>query len=299
MRLLTRTHLADAERAAVLDLIGRATDHDDRSPLSEQGMLHVRPAPVPGVTHLLATADSLATADDLCGYAQLDARPGGAPAAELVVAPAVRRRGHGGALLDAALAAQPSVRVWAHGVLPGTAELAASRGLEPVRELLKLGRALQADDDFDTRLPPGYTLTTYRPQDATQWLTVNAAAFADHPEQGRMTLTDLREREAEPWFDPAGLFLVRDEQGRLAASHWTKVEDGVGEVYVVAVAPDHQGLGLGRSITAIGLAHLREMGLSRVELYVDGDNSAAIATYRAQGFRTLTRDVQYAAPMSR
>lgn len=294
MRLMNGGHIHDRARGEVFDLIDRARDHDGVPPVSEQGRLHLRHGTTAGIRHLVLEAD-----ETIVGYAQLDARPGGEPAAELVVDPVARRRGCGGGLLDGLLEEDPAIRVWSHGLLPGAAELAASRGLRPVRELLKLHRPLAPGDAFPTDLPPGYALATYTPRDAQDWLTVNAAAFADHAEQGRMTLADLLDREGEDWFDPAGFFLVRDQEGRLAASHWTKVDGDVGEVYVVGVSPDHQGLGLGRAVTAIGLAHLRDAGLSGVELYVDGDNEAAIATYRAQGFRTATRDVQFAAGVSR
>lgn len=301
----------DAEtRAAVAELVRRAAAVDGVAPLSEQGLLNLRHEPDAsatdacpaggGVQHLVIPVSD--APGGTVGYAQLDARPGGEASAELVVDPDRRRRGHGGELLDAVLSARPDARVWSHGLLPGAAELAASRGLTAVRELRKLGRPLRPDDAFPTELPQGYRLTTYDPAragDATDWLAVNAAAFADHAEQGRMTRADLRDREAEPWFDPAGFFLVRDPDGRLAAFHWTKVAGGGGEVYVVGVSPRHQGLGLGRAVTAIGLAHLRDAGLDRVELYVDGDNAAALATYEAQGFRTLSRDVQFAARVSR
>jgi mycothiol synthase len=291
-----------ADRAAVLELVRRVQASDGVAPLSEQGLLHLAHGarePIDGVRHLLQAAEP---GPGVAAYAQLDARAGGQPAAELVVDPAHRRCGHGGALLDAVLASEPAVRVWSHGLLPGAGELAASRGMQPVRELLKLARALAPSDAFDTQVPQGYVLSTYDPddpRDARDWLALNAAAFAAHPEQGRMTMADLRARQDESWFDAAGLFLVRDAAGSLAASHWTKVEDGVGEVYVVAVSPDHQGRGLGRAVTAVGLAHLRDLGLRTVELYVDGDNAAALATYAAQGFRTVTRDVQFAAGVSR
>lgn len=38
-------------------------------------------------------------------------------------------------------------------------------------------------------------------------------------------------------------------------------------------------------MTSLGLAHLARLGLAEVELYVDGDNTAARRTYTRLGFR--------------
>ena len=127
-------------------------------------------------------------------------------------------------------------------------------------------------------------------------MALNAAAFARHPEQGRLTVADLHERMAQPWFDPAGLLLVvEDATGQVVAFHWTKVEGGShsGEVYVVGVDPAHQGRGLGGPVTRLGLAHLARTGLREVELYVDGDNTAARRTYERLGFTDAAVDGQY------
>ena len=110
---------------------------------------------------------------------------------------------------------------------------------------------------------------------------------------------------AEPWFDPEGLFLLRradtgadaaDRVGApVAAFHWTKVEDGVGEVYVVGVDPSAHGAGLGTALTAIGLRHLWEQGVGEIDLYVEGDNGPALAVYHRLGFTEKARDVLYVA----
>jgi mycothiol synthase len=152
----------------------------------------------------------------------------------------------------------------------------------------------------DPAAPPGVTIRTFRPgSDEEAWLAVNHRAFAHHPEQGAWTMADLRLREAEPWFDPAGFFLA-ERDGQLAGFHWTKVHaDGgaggapIGEVYVVGVDPGKQGGGLGRALTLAGLAYLRRLGLADVTLYVDEDNTAAVRMYTALGFSRWSTDAMY------
>ena len=143
----------------------------------------------------------------------------------------------------------------------------------------------------------------FRPgQDEEALLAVNAAAFSHHPEQGGMTLAELAQREEEPWFDPDGLFLAESD-GRLIGFHWTKVHPRspggrppFGEVYVVGVSPDAQGMGLGKSLTLTGLHHLSDRGLDEVILYVEADNAPAVAVYSGLGFTHAARDtdVMYA-----
>jgi mycothiol synthase len=125
---------------------------------------------------------------------------------------------------------------------------------------------------------------------------VNAAAFALHPEQGRWSAADLRAREREAWFDPAGFFLAR-RAGRVIGFHWTKIHpDGAGEVYVLGIDPDAQGGGLGAALLTIGLDYLRRRGCPRVLLYVDDSNTAAMGLYQRYGFTSADRDVQWRRP---
>ncbi len=251
-----------------------------------------------GVVQVLRRDD----AGQLVGYAQVASAGSPDAVAELVVDPAARRQGHGRALLDAVLE-EGARSVWAHGDLPPARALATAAGLERTRSLHLMTRPLDADDAGDPALPAGYTVRAFEPgRDDEDWVRLNAAAFASHPEQGRLTVADLRERIDQPWFDPAGFLLV-ERDGRVVAFHWTKVEkgearhgNGTGEVYVVGVDPDEQGRGLGGPLTALGLAHLARRGLTEVHLYVDGDNTAARRTYERLGFTDLAVDAQYSVP---
>ena len=269
------------------------------------------------------TVPSVTAGADIPGPDSADALVGVAVAvgddpAEVVVAPVARGRGHGSALVRAAVDRQGAV--WAHGDLPAARAVAGSLGLRRGRVLLQLRRSL--DDSSAWRavgLPAGVRLRTFVPgQDEQAFLDVNARAFAWHPEQGRLDLPGLREEMAEDWFDPAGFFLaVADVEpggelgrtgGRVLGFHWTKVhrEDPtpgqhgdrgpVGEVYVLGVDPESGMRGLGGPLTAIGLDHLARQGLHTVMLYVEGDNERALRLYRRFGFTTQLTSAVYTSP---
>ncbi|WUH91821.1 mycothiol synthase [Streptomyces sp. NBC_00433] len=291
-RIDTLTDLPADTARAVLDLISGAAAADGQPAVSEQGRLHVRGGGREGVRHLL-----LFSGDDLAGYGQIEGTdPVEAPAAEFVVRPEHRLHGHGRALGDALLAAsEHRLRVWAHGGHPAARHLSVLLGLKLFRELRQLRMPLDGPLP-EPVLPDGVTVRAFRPgQDDAQWLALNAAAFAHHPEQGSLTQRDLDDRMAEPWFDPAGFFLAF-RGPTLVGFHWTKVHDdlGLGEVYVVAVAPTEQGSGLGRALTTIGLTHLATTrALPGALLYVDADNPAALAVYERLGFTTYEVDLMY------
>lgn len=280
-----------ATAEALRGLWARAAATDGVSAVSEAFRLAVG-APRDGVVHLLRRGDD----DTVVGYAQVAQAGTPDAVAELVVDPDARRRGHGRALLDAALA-EGARSVWAHGLLPAADALARAAGLSMTRSLHLMRRPLTDADATDPELPPGLSVRAFEPgRDDEAWVRLNAAAFARHPEQGRLTVSDLHDRMAQAWFDPAGLLLVVDDTtGDLVAFHWTKVEPGAmaGEVYVVGVDPAQQGRGLGGPLTRLGLAHLARLGLAEVELYVDGDNTAARRTYERLGFTDVAVDGQY------
>ncbi|WP_405664713.1 mycothiol synthase [Streptomyces sp. NBC_01166] len=284
--------LTPEQADAVLALLGEAAGTDGRQAVSEQGRLQLRGGHREGVRHFLLNVEGT-----LAGYAQLeDTDPVEAPAAELVVHPSHRGRGHGRALGAALLAATGKrLRVWAHGGKSAARHLAQVLGLSLFRELRQLRRSLTDLDIAEPVLPPGVTVRTFVPgQDDAAWLAVNRAAFAHHPEQGSLTQRDLDDRKAEPWFDPEGFFLA-ERDGEIIGFHWTKVhaEDELGEVYVVGILPDAQGGGLGKALTAIGLRHLASRGLPTAMLYVDADNPAALSVYERMGFATHEVDLMY------
>jgi mycothiol synthase len=61
-------------------------------------------------------------------------------------------------------------------------------------------------------------------------------------------------------------------------------------VYVVAIDPTIQGMGLGKLVTLAGLHRLAGLGVTEVVLYVESDNAPAIAVYRKLGFTHAPED---------
>jgi mycothiol synthase len=270
----------------LLELAARARDVDGVDPLNEASHLALDAGQVGRVHMAMKEGRTVVAAAFAAGLAPV----------ELVVDPDHRRRGHGTSLVKRLLGAGEN-EFWAHGDLPGARALAASTHLRAVRTLLVL--RLQMDDAPEPEhVPAGVTLRTFEPSDIDAIVRINGRAFASHPEQGAMDRADFERRASSDWFDPAGLFVAVRDNG-VVGFHWTKIEDDLGEVYVVGVDPAEQGSGLGTALTVRGLRHLHESGVSTVDLYVEGDNDAALAVYRRLGFTEHSRDVLYAADSPR
>ena len=260
---------------ALLDLIERAHAADGSPPFSDGALVELSQGTA--TLRRLGDAAAIVTADTV----------------EFVVDPDARRQGVGTRMLEH-LTSHASGRLlfWSHGDHLGARALAASHGLEPVRELLHLEAEVPADLPAD----PGVSQLRL-PEEADTWLELNAQAFAGHPEQGRMTRADLDTTMAEPWFDAADFLVLRDGSSIIGFC-WLKVEgppsgQREGEFYVVGVDPGRQGEGLGRRLVTAGLARLAGQGIRTAHLYVEGDNASALSLYRGFGFTNRSVDIQY------
>ncbi|MDR2348980.1 MAG: mycothiol synthase [Bifidobacteriaceae bacterium] len=293
--------LEPAVRGQVTALAAQVRQYDGVEAVSEAPLLALA-AGCQKQLHLLVWSGQR-----LAGYAQ---REGGGLAAELAVAPEFRRRGIAARLARALAEDTPGVRLWAHGDLGAARRVAAALGMAPVRELWEMTSERASRHALPPALPASagadmasqtsaasYAFRRFEPaRDRAAWVAVNAAAFANHPEQGRLTVRDLEQRMAQPWFDPAGLILAQSSGGGLAGYVWTKIEANAGEIYAIGVVPAAQGQRLGTRLLELGLRHLEAQGVAEVRLFVEADNAPAIAAYRRQGFQLARRDVQYAFP---
>ena len=292
--------MTEATQAAYLSpdarkILEEATHHDGTPPVSDQALLAV----TQGRRRLFEEPDAIG----IIGEGELD----------LVVRPTERGKGIGRALLRTLLAsdeASTELRAWAHGENPAATALLRSAGFEPVRELLRLAldpAALDQAIGAARRLPEGFEVRAYSPgaeghaDQADDWVRVNAAAFASHPEQGQMSRADFDALTREPWFAADDLRLAYatsgERQGELAGFTWVKtVQEGnttETELYVLGVDPTFAGIGLGAALLGETLRQMATHRPNRITLYVDGDNTNAVALYARAGFGVEQRSMQY------
>lgn len=282
----TRPVAIASDRSRILALIEAVEDVDGQAPLSEHKYVSVAEP-----DHNRTVGIVGESGESIVAYAALvPATLPGEWGMELVVDPDHRTVTDIGRLMQAAESqligrGAERLRLWLYGPGPLAPHLIErDLGFTAERRLLFMRRPLPMDDG--PTLPDGLAAAGFRVgQDEEAWLAVNNAAFASHPENGGWTRTDLDERLRRPWFDPEGFRLVWDG-GVLAGFCWTKIhpQGGEGEIYVIAIAPSHQGRGLGREVVLEGMRYLGEAGAPAVFLYSEATNRAAVALYHDMGF---------------
>ncbi|MGO2112010.1 MAG: mycothiol synthase [Pseudoclavibacter sp.] len=279
---------ARAHADAVLALARAATDRDGAAPFNDDALLRL------DERMLVAVRDD---AGGLAGAALAHAIDEGLEA-ELVVHPDARRLGLGraliGALAERTIAGDDLV-VWAHGNGDAARALAGAVGMRESRVLYKLGREVVAGDADAGPEPAGIRIDAFAlGRDDADFLALNARVFRDHPEQGALDQAGLGARVEQDWFAADDFLLARDrETGDLLGYNWLKIDGGEGEIYVVGVADEAAGRGLGRALMRAGLARIHAAGVPRTTLYVEGDNERALGLYRSLGYGDDAVDVQY------
>lgn len=259
------------DTTALEDLAARCLAADGVSPFNDQALVEARR----GERAMLVEGAGIALI-----------APGPAPEVELAVDPEARGRGDGGRLAARVARDHPGFEAWAHGDLPAARAIATSMDMTEVRRLLQLRAVVPPGAATDARI------RTFTPADAEAWVAVNAAAFAEHPEQGALTLADLEDRRAEDWHDDANLLVVDGDDG-LDGFAWLKPVGDVGELYALGVAPHAQGTGLGGVLLQAAFARLEQLGIRIAHLYVEGDNVPALGLYRSRGFEDFRVDVRW------
>jgi len=222
---------------------------------------------------------------------------------DCLVHPAHRRKGLARQLLERATKRAGELKValmhisarqdnaLAQKVLSGLEFKVARRFLQMGRELDKVTLA-KAHSSFEQRpLQAGEEEVLTRLQNR---------AFAGHWGYNPNTVKDTVYSLHVCGGSPSDVILVLDGE-KPAGYCWTKLdcepapqkEDRKGYIFMLGVAPEHRGRGIGMLALTAGLAHLKRRGVRTVELTVDSENTAACRLYRSAGFSVRTTDLYY------
>lgn len=303
----------------IRELARQVHEADGFAAFDEQTLLNLDS---PGAAEYLLVVEGgdADTQANVIGAAIRDVRNG---SVELAIKPERRRRGLGRRLLAEVRGRFPGSQLWAHGTLPAAQALAESEELKPERTLLVMSRPLVGvaePVDLENAIP-NWSIAPIRPDvDLDAFTELNAAAFAQHPEQGQLTVEDMKQRFAQDWFDRELLLLVRPKSldkpediadgaamsASVASANglngekplaflWLKPQSqSLVELYVLGVHPQIQGKGLGGSLANLMLKIMRGHGFQQAILYVDADNEPAVRSYRRAGFDISQTHTQYA-----
>jgi mycothiol synthase len=306
MNVLVRRALDPIHLADLSALLTRCKDHDHHPTLAEpQEMAVARPDLGGDGTQVVLAYDDEADVGQLFGCAVVTPTLDGATAFHVAVDPEHRSEAEGvqAALLQKALehadgGAAHELRLWIMKATETDDATAASLGFTPERDLLQMRVPLPLAAETVASARPVTTRPFEEGRDEAEWLRINNAAFADHPEQGGWTLHDVEERAEADWFDPRG-FLVADapDGDGLLGSCWTKIhrhdEPVLGEIYVISVDPARHSQGWGRSLTVAGLQWMAAQGVTVGMLYTTASNTAAVRLYESLGFTVDHVDRSY------
>ncbi len=220
---------------------------------------------------------------------------------DLSVAPGSRRRGHGRALLSAAVErararGEPYVLLYVPGggdpprATPARA-FAEAVGMTYRATLTHMRRDRLAGVP-EAAVPGDLVLRGLAPgEDLAAYVDLIRTSFADHPTHLAIDLTSVVRAHAAPGFEIEGIALLvpRDAPGRPIAFVRSQVEaDDAGERYGdvghLGVLPEWRGRGLGRALLRWALRRFDALGIDRAELSVVAANEAALRLYLDEGF---------------
>lgn len=216
----------------------------------------------------------------------------GAPSVELggMVDPAARRRGIGGALLDAAVelcrerSYHPLLLV-VPGDTPAGRAFALSRDATPDHSEYAL-RLDGSPKDGKTR--GDVHLRSATSADVESVTAILAAGFGFAPVE-----SDFGQETG------ATRTLVIDTGGVVVGTMRVTLEGDAGSVYGFAIDPAMQGQGIGREALRQACLQLLTRGATHVGLEVAVENERALGLYTSLGFARVTTEDYYALPPER
>jgi mycothiol synthase len=177
----------------------------------------------------------------------------------------------------------------------------AELGFSLVRQFLELRLNIGHVDGLDSH--PAIEWRYLQPGQEDELTKLQNRAFAGTWGYNPNTVETITFRISHSAGSHKDIVLAYDED-RAVGCCWTGIscEGGIpsvrkGRIHMLGVDPDHRGRGIGRELMRVGLARLRDRGLTVAELTVDSDNEAACDLYQAIGFEAQARTLWYEKPI--
>lgn len=140
-------------------------------------------------------------------------------------------------------------------------------------------------------LDPHFKIASLDPGDEAELALVNNAAFEDHLDRANWTAQTVHDELSSTETQHRDVLVARvnHPSGQMCGYAWTRIYDkqeNIGEVWALGVSPSFGGKGIGKALLRTAMHHLiRRRHMSRLVLYVDTDNAAAIKLYRDHDFQ--------------
>ncbi|NPA07279.1 MAG: ribosomal protein S18-alanine N-acetyltransferase [Chloroflexi bacterium] len=131
-------------------------------------------------------------------------------------------------------------------------------------------------------LPPGYRVRWMRPEDAAHAAALSRASF-DLPWAEEHFQYEVRNPLSRAWV------VEEMANGQVVGFLILWLVADQAEIATVAIAAEHRRRGLARHLVARAVREACAQGARQIDLEVRVDNHAAIALYRALGFREAGR----------
>lgn len=189
-----------------------------------------------------------------------------------------------------------AARVQTFALEPDTAaeNLFTRHGFTLVRRFYEMAVHLEAEPTVPA-LPDGFTLTSFRTDDALPFYEALDAAFQDHWEHHSIGFERWwEEKQGAHDFDPTLWFLVRAGDEVAAVIRNDPERNGGGYVGALGVARPWRGKGLGRALLLRTFAEFFSRGVPRITLGVDAESpTGATKLYESVGMTIENAAVVY------
>ncbi|MFK0250878.1 GNAT family N-acetyltransferase [Amycolatopsis azurea] len=230
------------------------------------------------------------------------------------VHPGYRRRGIGGALVDAGVAAAEVVHGLRHPDsklvvdvnrperIAGLAELVRSRGFAPVRYFQRMEHSLAALEG--PAIPEGFVAEPWSERNDEDFRTVRNEAYRDYWGAAPMPADLWRNKITNQTFQPEVSFLLREEAtgaavGMLATLWWEADTEATGvrdaHFMLIGTLREYRRRGVAGALMGQALWAAVDRGYDRASLNVDSaDPAGAFGVFEKAGFVPTMRYVRWA-----